>query len=482
MPHYTENIKNRQGENENVHVFSISEFTQAIKNKLETAFPSPYLKGEISNLKVQSSGHMYFSLKDTGAQISCVMFRFDLAKVGFPIKEGDTVIVRGELTVYPPRGNYQLICKEISLSGLGELLLELEKRKQKLQALGYFALERKRPLPRFPKTIAVVTSPTGAVIQDIIHILSRRCNSFHLILNPVRVQGDGAAEEIAQAIDECNRHAVGDVIIVCRGGGSIEDLMPFNSEKVAEAIFKSKIPVISAVGHETDVTIADLVADIRAPTPSGAAEIAATSSQELADKTSYYRDVLEKLIHRKTGSLFEKLEQVKKQRLCTHPLFIVTERIQSLDTIKESLDIATRTIFSFFHARLNNYSQKIEMLNPQKQLLDARKKLDMQKRTLAQACLRAILERKENFSKRAFKETLTTLITRKIEERKNVLHRLHATLNALNPHAILAKGYSIAFKEKEPLVVHSIQQVAIGERLQLQLHDGKITVEVVGTI
>jgi exodeoxyribonuclease VII large subunit len=254
-------------------ILTVSQLSQAIKLSLETAFPFVQLQGEISNCKPHSSGHLYFSLKDAHAQISAVMFRPDAATLKFTPKDGTQVIAIGEINVYPTSGKYQIVVRELRPMGIGELLLKLEELKMKITKLGWFRKEHKKPLPKFPKRIGVVTSPTGAAIQDMLNILTRRFSGFHLILYPVKVQGEGAAQEIAHAIEQFNHYELADVLIVGRGGGSIEDLWAFNEEVVAKAIFESKIPIISAVGHETDHCIADYVADIRAPTPSAAAEI-----------------------------------------------------------------------------------------------------------------------------------------------------------------------------------------------------------------
>ncbi len=262
-------------------VFSVSELTGAIKSLLEPNFRAISVQGEISNFKLQSSGHLYFSMKDADAQISCALFRGNAAALPKMPKDGDQVVAKGELSIYAPRGSYQIIIRELSFLGVGELLLKLHQLKETLAARGWFEATRKKPLPKLPRRIGIVTSPTGAVIQDILHVLKRRFANMEVILNPVKVQGEGAAAEIAQAIQDMNRYQLADVLIVGRGGGSIEDLWAFNEEIVAKAIFESKIPIISAVGHETDFTIADFVADVRAPTPSAAAEIATAEKAHL---------------------------------------------------------------------------------------------------------------------------------------------------------------------------------------------------------
>jgi len=272
----------------NLPLLSVSQLTQLIKKRIEASFSSVRVKGEVSNLRKQASGHLYFTLKDGGAQIATVLFKGDAFRLKEVPRVGDAVVVTGELSVYPPRGNYQLIARQIEPAGLGELLLKLHKLKSDLQKRGWFDPKHKKPLPKYPEKIGVVTSPTGAVIQDIVNILNRRFKPFHLILNPVRVQGEGAAEEIARAIADFNRFELVDLLIIGRGGGSLEDLWPFNDERVARAILHSKIPIISSVGHGTDTLISDLVADVSAPTPSAAAELAV---REYSSQATFLKEV-----------------------------------------------------------------------------------------------------------------------------------------------------------------------------------------------
>ena len=265
------------------NVITITELTRQIKFSLESSFPRVWVEGEISNFKQHTSGHLYFTLKDEGAQLSALMWRSRVANLTFQPEDGMKVIARGSITVYPPRGNYQLDVDQIQPLGLGELQLAFERLKQKLDAEGLFDAEHKKPIPEFPECIGLVTSETGAALQDIRSVLSRRHPSVEVVLAPVRVQGAGAAEEIADAIKYLNQYGGIDVLIVGRGGGSLEDLWAFNEEVVARAIYASKIPIISAVGHEIDFSIADFVADLRAPTPSAAAELVVRDRTELLE-------------------------------------------------------------------------------------------------------------------------------------------------------------------------------------------------------
>ncbi|HWM78482.1 MAG TPA: exodeoxyribonuclease VII large subunit, partial [Methylomirabilota bacterium] len=254
-------------------VYTVSELTAGIKGTLEGTFPAVWVEGEISNLRVPSSGHAYFTLKDEGAQLSAVLFRGRGRRVRFEPEDGMHVLAFGGLDVYAARGQYQLVVELMEPQGLGALQLAFEQLKRKLEAEGLFDEARKRPLPAFPRVIGIVTSPTGAAIRDMLNIIGRRFADLHILITPVRVQGDEAPGEIVQALLHLQEIANLDVIIVGRGGGSIEDLWAFNDERVARALAVCRVPVISAVGHETDFTIADFVADLRAPTPSGAAEL-----------------------------------------------------------------------------------------------------------------------------------------------------------------------------------------------------------------
>ena len=266
---------------QDIHVFSISELTQLIKFQLEQSFDYLWVEGEISNFRIPSSGHFYFTLKDEKSQIRAVMFRSQNRELDFQPEDGLSVICRGRLNVYETRGEYQLILDYLEPRGLGALQLAFEQLKQKLAQEGLFDPAHKKPLPVLPRKIGIITSPTGAAIRDILNIIERRFANVGILIYPVKVQGEGAAQEIATALQELNQMPEIDVVILARGGGSIEDLWPFNEEVLARAIYHSEIPVISAVGHEVDFTIADFVADLRAPTPSAAAELVVRNKDDL---------------------------------------------------------------------------------------------------------------------------------------------------------------------------------------------------------
>jgi len=321
-----------------VEIQTVSQLTRAIKQRLEGSFPFISVKGEITNFKAQSSGHLYFTLKDEGASISAVLFRGNAVKLTRQPKAGDKVVLKGELSVYAPRGSYQIICREVTYEGVGDLLLRLHELKAKLEKEGLFA--KKKPLPPYPKKIGVVTSPTGAVIQDVVNVLTRRHKGLDLLLSPVKVQGAGAEFEIARAITEMNEHNLVDLLIVGRGGGSLEDLWAFNTEVVARAIAGSRIPIISAVGHESDISIADFCADVRAPTPSAAAEIAVKEMGAQLDFLSGAKNQIKYVLTQKVRQARYRLDGIRRQPLFSTPYHLLSPFLQKVDEAKSRLDHA----------------------------------------------------------------------------------------------------------------------------------------------
>lgn len=455
-------------------VLTVSELTHAIKLNLEATFPSLWLQGEVSNCKLQTSGHLYFSLKDPKAQIGGVMFRGDMATLTTIPKDGDHVIVRGELNVYPPSGRYQIVVRELRQAGLGELLLRLEQLKVKLQQRGWFNPEHKKPLPKFPKRIGVVTSPTGAVIQDILNILTRRCASYHLILNPVRVQGEGAAKEIAQAIAQFNQHNLVDVMIVGRGGGSIEDLWAFNEEIVAEAIFNSRIPIISAVGHETDYCIADFVADVRAPTPSAAAELISTDK---AHQMTQIKECQRRLQHTLSHLVRNRRHQLKgllKQPLFLSPYALLGSWIQRLDTFRTDADNAIHKIVMRRRLLLEGRQRQVEVLKPSAQIVHFKQKLVQWERSIQHALQTRLINAKNLFNPTVKKRQLDRLWLNGFGLRKERLIKLSNALHAVDPKNLLTKGYSILFAEKGNSVITSIKSVKKEQKIRALLSDGEL--------
>ncbi len=320
-------------------VYTISQIPREIKVVLETAFPTIWVEGEISNFKCHSSGHMYFVLKDENAQIPAVMWRNHNMRLFFPPQDGMKVLAQGNISVYEKRGYYQFEVIQMQPAGIGELQLAFEQLKQKLREEGLFAEELKKPIPPFPERIGIVTSPTGAAIRDLISVINRRFPGVQLILRPVRVQGEGAAEEIAAAIREFNEYGEIDLLIVGRGGGSLEDLWPFNEEVVARAIFKSKIPVISAVGHEVDFSISDFVADLRAPTPSAAAELAVRNRDELVEFIRARMQKIYRILRERIGYYKEKVTHLEGSYALRRPSDVIKQYQQRVDELMRSLEM-----------------------------------------------------------------------------------------------------------------------------------------------
>ncbi|MDF2549908.1 MAG: xseA, partial [Chlamydiales bacterium] len=409
------------------------------------------------------------------------------------------VIVKADISVYPPRGNYQLICREMNLIGVGKLLLELEKLKQKLWQKGYFAPERKRAIPKFAKRIGVVTSPTGAVIRDIINILTRRFKGFSLLLNPVKVQGEGAAQEIARAIEDFNRFNLVDVIICGRGGGSIEDLWAFNEEIVADAIFKSRIPIISAVGHETDTCIADWVADLRAPTPSAAAELV---SHEKSQKLKELSTLEERLFERMDYKIRQRklqLQSIERLPVLSSSYSLFSTPLQKIDEWRLLFDLKVKEALKHRLYEISLRKEQVNALQPIRriqnsisQLCQLQKGIDqalLQKRQKKgwllksqQASLLQIMRRKSSlmkqFDAQQLRQKLDHLLQRLLQDKRGKKEQVTALLASLDPKNVLKKGYSIIFAEKDSKVVSSVAQFSSGQSLRILLQDGEAKVQV----
>lgn len=411
-----------------MQVLTVSELTSAIKSILEPPFRGISVKGEISNFKAQSSGHLYFTLKDEGAQISAVLFKGNAAFLSKMPKEGDQVIAKGEISLYAPRGQYQIVIRELQFLGMGELLLRFQQLKEKMQAKGWFDAAYKKKLPKLPARIGIVTSPTGAVIQDMLHILSRRFAGLRITLIPVKVQGEGAALEIARAIDEFNARSLADVLIIGRGGGSIEDLWAFNEEIVAEAIFRSNIPIISAVGHETDFTIADWVADVRAPTPSAAAEIVIAEKAHLLKNLLAIEQTLRYRLLQQIRQNKERLSAIYKHPMLSSPYSLLSHPIQQLDAIRSNL----------------------ETLKPLNQIRQWKTRLAPLPNRFASAVQLALTEKRQK------------------------LERVWGHLCSVNPRNVLKKGYAILFAGDNPIVVLSAKDINHDQPFTALLHDGRI--------
>lgn len=345
-------------------VWSIAELTRAIKEELEAAFGRVWVEGEVSNLRLPGSGHAYFTLKDADAQLACVAFRGVASRFGAHLADGAKVRAFGRLTVYEPRGNYQVVCERVEPAGLGELQAAFEALKKKLAAEGLFDEARRKPLPFLPRAVAVVTSPTGAAIRDILNVAMRRFGAPAMTLLPVRVQGAGAAAEIAEAIDTANKWNLGDVLVIGRGGGSIEDLWAFNEEVVIRAIASSRLPVVSAVGHETDFTLSDFAADARAPTPSAAAEIVWPRLDEIAATLDERAAKLRRALAVRAESARHAVEMLAARPAFARPLDLVNERRERVDDLALSLGTCVRDALARARERLAHGAGKLSGLSP----------------------------------------------------------------------------------------------------------------------
>jgi len=414
-------------------IYTVSEITRLVKLELETAFPLLWVEGEISNFHRHSSGHLYFTLRDEQSQLRTVMFRAEARQVAFELKDGLKVVCRGRLNVYEPRGEYQLIVEIVEPKGKGALQLAFEQLKEKLRAEGLFDARHKKKLPLLPKKVGIVTSPRGAAIVDILRTLERRFARLHILIYPAKVQGEGAAGEIVEGIDYLGRQPDIDVIIVGRGGGSIEDLWAFNEEKVARAIFRCPIPVISAVGHEVDFTIADFVADIRASTPSVAAEIVIEKEQALLDRV-------------------EHLAKALAQRV----LYAIQEKKHRV------LNLAQHRIFQNFRIRLLNLEQRVDELEER-----AREVFRREKMFLAESRAAASL----------FEEKMANAARRLLRDLLSRWETLSVGLHNLSPLNILKKGYALCWKDELQLI-RRIEDVEISEDLTVSFYKGEFTCRV----
>jgi exodeoxyribonuclease VII large subunit len=458
-------------------VLTVSELTTRVKRLLENEIGAVWVTGEVTNLRIQSSGHIYFTLRDASGQLNCVLFRSDAGENGSLLEDGRKIIVQGDLTVYEPRGQYQLVVRQVEHHGLGALQIAFEKLKQKLQAEGLFAPERKRPLPRYPQRIGLVTSPTGAAIRDVLHVIQRRNPALEIIFVPCCVQGAGAGTELAAAIRLLNEFACSveapgrvsiepaaiappqpfnrttrlDLILLTRGGGSLEDLWAFNEEIVARAIFESRLPVVSAVGHEIDFTISDFVADVRAATPSAAAEIITEdvfASRRFVMQTPLR---LRALVAEHIESEKEAVQQLVQRILRVHPHRQVNERLQYLDDLQASLVRCARSGFRHERQRWQGLSQRLLLVKPS-QVLSRRKQV-----------LQA-LERRLAVQGRP-----------RVADLRGQLSNVEARLRLLSPLNVLERGYSITSDAQTGKVIRETNEVKAGQRLRTRLKSGEIS-------
>lgn len=429
-------------------VLSVSDLNKAIRGKLESTFRLVWVKGEISNFKAHSSGHFYFSLKDSKAQVNAIMFRGFNQSLKFRPESGMEVLVRGKITVYEPRGTYQIFCEQMEPVGAGALQLAFEQLKAKLKEEGLFDESKKRALPSLPKHVAVVTSPTGAAIKDILNVLGRRFKGLHVTVIPALVQGDGAPASVIDGIRKAQLLKDVDVMIVGRGGGSIEDLWGFNDEGVARAIASSRIPVISAVGHEVDFTIADFVADLRAPTPSAAAELVCRNALELMEKIQTLKAGLWRIWNHTFST---KKTQVKHfaDRL-VDPKRKLQDLMLRCDELMQRLDRG-------WHRRLERWSNQVQVSlsrlpSPREKVLRLHQQI------------------------RIHLSELEGEIQRQVELRRAKLSRLASVLDSISPLRVLDRGFSIV--KKEDVIVKGVKDLKKGDQLDILFSEGQASVTV----
>jgi exodeoxyribonuclease VII large subunit len=430
-------------------VLTVSQLTERLRGLVEEQFPAVWVEGEISNFRVYGSGHAYFTLKDEAAQVRGVLFRNRTRRIRFEPGDGQHVLAFGSLEVYAARGEYQLVIELLEPRGLGALQLAFEQLKTRLHAEGLFAESRKRPLPRFPRRIGIVTSPNGAAVRDILRIIGRRFDGLSIVIAPARVQGDGAAREIAEGIADLNALGGVDVIIVGRGGGSLEDLWAFNEETVARAIAGSKIPIISAVGHEVDVTIADFVADVRAPTPSAAAELAVREKHALIDGLLDLRSRLERAMRGRLARDGERAASLAGRRVLTDPARPLRDFERRVDDALRRLQHAGRATVRRVVHRLEIGMTGLRGASPFTRLSTGRQRLAHVERGLQGGMARTLVHSQHR---------LGTLVGR---------------LDSLSPLAVLGRGYSLT-RRPTGEIVRDAAHLAAGDAVEVLLGRGSL--------
>ncbi|MEC7637852.1 MAG: exodeoxyribonuclease VII large subunit [Verrucomicrobiota bacterium] len=438
--------------NEERSIYSVSELTRKIRNLLEYKIGEIWVEGEISNLRKQASGHQYFTLKDAKSQLSCVLFRGNASKMALDLNDGQEIEVRGDLSVYEPRGNYQLIVRNAQLKGHGSLQLQFEALKKKLNAEGLFKEETKSSIPSFPDTICIVTSPTGAAVRDMISVIQRRAPWVKILVYPVLVQGNQASSQIVEAlanIDQWTKKAEIsiDTVVLTRGGGSLEDLWPFNEEDTARAIHKLSLPIISAIGHEIDYTISDFVADLRAPTPSAAAEILVPEKDEIRRNLNNLNHSLNSKTINTIDRWHERLEYLGTRTLVNEPIRILAELEQSTDWKLETLQKTFFEALGKKEKNITNYDQRLTLSHPAKQLEEVLGKLKI------------------------LNQSLDHSLSKKFNQLKERYQRGAISLKNLGPQSVLERGFSLTH-DKDGNLVTSSKEIRSGDKITTNLKDG----------
>jgi exodeoxyribonuclease VII large subunit len=436
-------------------IISVTKLNRLARQVIESEIGQVWVTGELSNFVAAASGHWYFTMKDSKAQIRTAMFKGANRSVKFTPKAGDKVVVRGNLSLYEARGDYQLIAEHMEPEGLGQLKQAYEALKAKLSAEGLFSMDTKQAIPENVKRLGVVTSPTGAAVHDILNVLKRRNPSIEVILYPSLVQGDSAAQSIADQIHLANKRQEVDLLIVGRGGGSLEDLWAFNEEAVAYAISASVLPVVSAVGHEVDVTIADYVADMRAPTPSAAAELVSTDKSQLQRAISQLELRLASLFKQHLQRFKHDASLVESRLANVHPAVQIKQAVQQCDQLQLRLEQLMQQGIAQRQARLENTALRLHHRSPASELKVQQTRLNQLQSSLNNAQNNALIQKRTQ------------------------LQRIADILNSVSPLSTLSRGYSISFKGED--VVKSAAEVAVGDKLSTRLSDGKITSTVIST-
>lgn len=432
-----------------IKYYSITALNRAIKNMFDSKpeLNRVYIKGEISNFKHHTRGHLYFTLKDENSRIAAVMFSSAASKINFEPEDGMKVLVTGRVTVYEATGGYQIYVEQMALDGIGNLYLEYEKLKKKLEEQGLFALEHKRPIPKFPKKVGIITAPTGAAIRDILSTIKRRYPICETILFPALVQGVGAKESIVEQLNKAQEFDL-DVIICGRGGGSIEDLWAFNEECVARAIYNSTIPVISAVGHEIDFTIADFVADLRAPTPTGAAEMAVPNLTDINVLINQFKIRLNENIKGIINYNVKRVDNLRNAYVLKNPLALYEVKEQKLDSYIDLLNNNIKQMLSDYTKKLNNVKSSYILRNP----------------------LTSYEVKREQIN--SYKNILNKLIMNRLESTNYLYDNIINKLNLLNPLNVLAKGYSLVSINGK--IVKSSKDVKENDVIDIKMHEGNV--------
>ncbi len=444
-----------QPADENTEILSVSQLNHQAKGLLENEFPSIWVEGEISNFVCPASGHWYFSLKDEKAQVRCAMFRGFNRLLGFTPEAGTQVLLRAKVSLYEGRGDFQLIVDNLEEAGFGALQRAFDALKKKLAQEGLFNPVHKQAIPSLPKCIGVITSSTGAAIRDIITTLRRRFTSIPIIVYPSLVQGGQAAANLCQAIATANQRQECDVLILARGGGSLEDLWPFNEESVARAIYASKLPIISGVGHEIDVTIADFVADVRAATPTAAAELACPNQQDWRSSMQQITARLCHLMQRQLQHFMQQLQWLQKR--LQHPGQRLQALMQRVDIIEQRLWRASQHYLLTQQQHLSHWQQHLFLHNPLQRIQQQTQHLQL------------------------LRQRLTSLIQRRVQSEQHQLQQAATALDAISPLATLSRGYAIVTKQQDGSILRDATCINIGDTITAKLHQGEISCHVDAT-